>query len=175
MNRHKIVWGAALMALLSIILGGCSKELARGGKGEVPGLPDTGQTVTFTVTTGVETYAVPAQDYEKHIGTLQAILFDGNGVYVTSGTPAPTAPGSTSYTLPIATTGTYKMLLVANYTIPAESLTGKSLSDVRAILVENEPGMPNAFVMASTNIPDFTVNAGAMTPAGTIKIGRAHV
>ena len=160
------------MALLGLILGGCSKELARGGKGEVPGLPEKGQAVTFTVTTGVETYAVPAQDYEKSISTLQAILFDGNGVYVTSGTPAPTAPGSMSYTLPIATTGTYKMLLVANYTIPAGSLTGKSLSDVRAILVENEPGMPNAFVMASTNIPDFTVTAGAMTPAGTINLER---
>ena len=172
MNRHKIVWGAALMALLGMILGGCSKELAHGGKGEVPGLPETGQAVTFTVTTGVETYAVPAQDYEKSISTLQAILFDGNGVYVTSGTPVPTAPGSTSYTLPIATTGTYKMLLVANYTIPAGSLTGKSLSDVRAILVDNEPGMPNAFVMASTNIPDFTVTTGAMTPAGTINLER---
>lgn len=172
MNRHKIVWGAALMALLGMILGGCSKELARGGKGEVPGLPETGQAVTFTVTTGVETYAVPAQDYEKSISTLQAILFDGNGVYVTSGTPALKAPGSTSYTLPIATTGSYKMLLVANYTIPAGRLTGKSLSDVRAILVENEPGMPNAFVMASTNIPDFTVTAGAMTPAGTINLER---
>lgn len=160
------------MALLGLILGGCSKELARGGKGEVPGLPEKGQAVTFTVTTGVETYAVPAQDYEKSISTLQAILFDGNGVYVTSGTPAPTAPGSTSYTLPIATTGTYKMLLVANYTIPAGSLTGKSLSDVRAILVENEPGMPNAFVMASTNIPDFTVTTGAMTSAGTINLER---
>lgn len=172
MNRHKIVWGVLLASLLGLILGGCSKELARGGKGEVPGLPETGQAVTFTVTTGVETYAVPAQDYEKSISTLQAILFDGNGVYVTSGTPAPTAPGSMSYTLPIATTGTYKMLLVANYTIPAGSLTGKSLSDVRAILVENEPGMPNAFVMASTNIPDFTVTAGAMTPAGTINLER---
>ena len=172
MNRHKIVWGAALMALLGLILGGCSKELARGGKGEVPGLPEKGQAVTFTVTTGVETYAVPAQDYEKSISTLQALLFDASGRYVTSGTPAPTAPGSMSYTLPIATTGTYKMLLVANYTIPAGSLTGKSLSDVRAILVENEPGMPNAFVMASTNIPDFTVNAGAMTPAGTINLER---
>ena len=160
------------MALLGIILGGCSKELAHGGKGEVPGLPEKGQAVTFTVTTGVETYAVPAQDYEKSISTLQAILFDGNGVYVTSGTPALKAPGSTSYTLPIATTGTYKMLLVANHTIPAGSLTGKSLSDVRAILVENEPGMPNAFVMASTNIPDFTVTAGAMTPAGTINLER---
>ena len=172
MNRHKIVWGAALMALLGLILGGCSKELARGGKGEVPGLPEKGQAVTFTVTTGVETYAVPAQDYEKSISTLQALLFDASGRYVTSGTPAPTAPGSMSYTLPIATTGTYKMLLVANYTIPAGSLTGKSLSDVRAILVENEPGMPNAFVMASTNIPDFTVTAGAMTPAGTINLER---
>ena len=172
MNRHKIVWGAALMALLGMILGGCSKELARGGKGEVPGLPETGQAVTFTVTTGVETYAVPAQDYEKSISTLQAILFDGNGVYVTSGIPAPTAPGSTSYTLPIATTGSYKMLLVANYTIPAGSLTGKSLSDVRAILVDNEPGVPNAFVMASTNIPDFTVKTGAMTDAGTINLER---
>lgn len=160
------------MALLGMILGGCSKELARGGKGEVPGLPETGQAVTFTVTTGVETYAVPAQDYEKSISTLQAILFDGNGVYVTSGTPAPTAQGSTSYTLPIATTGSYKMLLVANYTIPAGSLTGKSLSDVRAILVDNEPGMPNAFVMASTNIPDFTVTTGAMTDAGTINLER---
>ena len=160
------------MALLGLILGGCSKELARGGKGEVPGLPEKGQAVTFTVTTGVETYAVPAQDYEKSISTLQALLFDASGRYVTSGTPAPTAPGSISYTLPIATTGTYKMLLVANYTIPAGSLTGKSLSDVRAILVENEPGMPNAFVMASTNIPDFTVNAGAMTPAGTINLER---
>ena len=160
------------MALLGLILGGCSKELARGGKGEVPGLPEKGQAVTFTVTTGVETYAVPAQDYEKSISTLQALLFDASGRYVTSGTPAPTAPGSTSYTLPIATTGTYKMLLVANYTIPAGSLTGKSLSDVRAILVENEPGMPNAFVMASTNIPDFTVTAGAMTPAGTINLER---
>ena len=172
MNRHKIVWGAALMALLGMILGGCSKELARGGKGEVPGLPETGQAVTFTVTTGVETYAVPAQDYEKSISTLQAILFDGNGVYVTSGTPALNAPGSTSYTLPIATTGTYKMLLVANYTIPAGSLTGKSLSDVRAILVDNEPGMPNAFVMASTTIPDFTVTTGAMSDAGTINLER---
>ena len=172
MNRHKIVWGAALMALLGLILGGCSKELARGGKGEVPGLPEKGQAVTFTVTTGVETYAVPAQDYEKSISTLQALLFDASGRYVTSGTPAPTAPGSTSYTLPIATTGTYKMLLVANYTIPAGSLTGKSLSDVRAILVENDPGVPNAFVMASTNIPDFTVTAGAMTPAGTINLER---
>ena len=160
------------MALLGLILGGCSKELARGGKGEVPGLPEKGQAVTFTVTTGVETYAVPAQDYEKSISTLQALLFDASGRYVTSGTPAPTAPGSMSYTLPIATTGTYKMLLVANYTIPAGSLTGKSLSDVRAILVENEPGMPNAFVMASTNIPDFTVTAGAMTPAGTINLER---
>ena len=160
------------MALLGIILGGCSKELAHGGKGEVPGLPEKGQAVTFTVTTGVETYAVPAQDYEKHIGTLQAILFDASGRYVTSGTPEPTAPGSTSYTLPIAAKGTYKMLLVANYTIPAGSLTGKSLSDVRAILIENEPGVPNAFVMASTNIPDFTVNAGAMTPAGTINLER---
>ncbi|WP_297129576.1 BACON domain-containing protein [uncultured Porphyromonas sp.] len=172
MNRHKIVWGAALMALLGIILGGCSKELARGGKGEVPGLPEKGQAVTFTVTTGVETYAVPAQDYEKSISTLQALLFDASGRYVTSGTPALKAPGSTSYTLPIATTGTYKMLLVANYTIPAGSLTGKSLSDVRAILVDGEPGMPNAFVMASTNIPDFTVTAGAMTPAGTINLER---
>ena len=172
MNRHKIVWGAALMALLGLILGGCSKELARGGKGEVPGLPEKGQAVTFTVTTGVETYAVPAQDYEKSISTLQALLFDASGRYVTSGTPAPTAPGSMSYTLPIATTGTYKMLLVANYTIPAGSLTGKSLSDVRAILVDNEPGVPNAFVMASTNIPDFTVTAGAMTPAGTINLER---
>ena len=172
MNRHKIVWGAALMALLGLILGGCSKELARGGKGEVPGLPEKGQAVTFTVTTGVETYAVPAQDYEKSISTLQALLFDASGRYVTSGTPAPTAPGSMSYTLPIATTGTYKMLLVANYTIPAGSLTGKSLSDVRAILVDGEPGMPNAFVMASTNIPDFTVTAGAMTPAGTINLER---
>ena len=172
MNRHKIVWGAALMALLGMILGGCSKELARGGKGEVPGLPETGQAVTFTVTTGVETYAVPAQDYEKSISTLQAILFDGNGVYVTSGTPAPTTPGSASYTLPIATTGTYKMLLVANYTIPVGSLTGKSLSDVRAILVDNEPGMPNAFVMASTTIPDFTVTTGAMSDAGTINLER---
>ena len=172
MNRHKIVWGAALMALLGMILGGCSKELARGGKGEVPGLPETGQAVTFTVTTGVETYAVPAQDYEKSISTLQAILFDANGLYVTSGTPAPTAAGSTSYTLPIATTGSYKMLLVANYTIPAGSLTGKSLSDVRAILVDNEPGMPNAFVMASTTMPDFTVTTGAMTDAGTINLER---
>ena len=160
------------MALLGLILGGCSKELARGGKGEVPGLPEKGQAVTFTVTTGVETYAVPAQDYEKSISTLQALLFDASGRYVTSGTPAPTAPGSMSYTLPIATTGTYKMLLVANYTIPAGSLTGKSLSDVRAILVDGEPGMPNAFVMASTNIPDFTVTAGAMTPAGTINLER---
>lgn len=172
MNRHKIVWGAALIALLGMILGGCSKELARGGKGEVPGLPETGQAVTFTVTTGVETYAVPAQDYEKSISTLQAILFDGNGVYVTSGTPVPAAQGSTSYTLPIATTGSYKMLLVANYTIPAGSLTGKSLSDVRAILVDNEPGMPNAFVMASTTISDFTVTTGAMTSAGTINLER---
>ena len=172
MNRHKIVWGAALMALLGMILGGCSKELARGGKGEVPGLPETGQAVTFTVTTGVETYAVPAQDYEKSISTLQAILFDANGLYVTSGTPAPTAPGSASYTLPIATTGTYKMLLVANYTIPVGSLTGKSLSDVRAILVDNEPGMPNAFVMASTNIPNFSVTTGAKTSAGTINLER---
>ena len=172
MNRHKIVWGAALMALLGLILGGCSKELARGGKGEVPGLPEKGQAVTFTVTTGVETYAVPAQDYEKSISTLQALLFDASGRYVTSGTPAPTAPGSMSYTLPIATTGTYKMLLVANYTIPAGSLTGKSLSDVRAILIENEPGVPNAFVMASTNIPDFTVTTGSMTPAGTINLER---
>ena len=172
MNRHKIVWGVLMASLLGLILGGCSKELARGGKGEVPGLPETGQAVTFTVTTGVETYAVPAQDYEKAISTLQAILFDGNGVYVTSGTPAPTTPGSTSYTLPIATTGTYKMLLVANYTIPVGSLTGKSLSDVRAILVDNEPGMPNAFVMASTTIPDFTVTTGAMTPAGTINLER---
>lgn len=160
------------MALLGLILGGCSKELARGGKGEVPGLPEKGQAVTFTVTTGVETYAVPAQDYEKSISTLQAILFDGNGLYVTSGTPAPTAQGSTSYTLPIATTGTYKMLLVANYTIPAGSLTGTSLSDVRAILVENEPGMPNAFVMASTNIPDFTVKTGEKINAGTINLER---
>ena len=160
------------MALLGMFLGGCSKELARGGKGEVPGLPEKGQAVTFTVTTGVETYAVPAQDYEKHIGTLQAILFDASGRYVTSGTPEPTAPGSTSYTLPIAATGTYKMLLVANYTIPAGDLAGKSLSDVRAILIENEPGVPNAFVMASTNIPDFTVTAGAMTPAGTINLER---
>ena len=160
------------MALLGMILGGCSKELARGGKGEVPGLLETGQAVTFTVTTGVETYAVPAQDYEKSISTLQAILFDGNGVYVTSGTPAPTTPGSASYTLPIATTGTYKMLLVANYTIPAGRLTGKSLSDVRAILVDNEPGMPNAFVMASTTIPDFTVTTGAMSDAGTINLER---
>lgn len=160
------------MALLGMILGGCSKELARGGKGEVPGLPETGQAVTFTVTTGVETYAVPAQDYEKSISTLQAILFDGNGLYVTSGTPAPTAQGSTSYTLPIATTGSYKMLLVANYTIPAGSLTGKSLSDVRAILVDNDPGVPNAFVMASTTIPDFTVTTGAMTSAGTINLER---
>ena len=160
------------MALLGLILGGCSKELAHGGKGEVPGLPEKGQAVTFTVTTGVETYAVPAQDYEKSISTLQALLFDASGRYVTSGTPAPTTPGSMSYTLPIATTGTYKMLLVANYTIPAASLTGKSLSDVRAILVENDPGMPNAFVMASTNIPDFTVTAGSMTPAGTINLER---
>ena len=160
------------MALLGMILGGCSKELARGGKGEVPGLPETGQAVTFTVTTGVETYAVPAQDYEKSISTLQALLFDASGRYVTSGTPAPTAPGSMSYTLPIATTGSYKMLLVANYTIPAGSLTGKSLSDVRAILVDNEPGVPDAFVMASTNIPDFTVTAGAMTDAGTINLER---
>ena len=172
MNRHKIVWGAALIALLGLILGGCSKELGRRGNEEVPGVPEKGQAVTFTVTTGVETYAVPAQDYETSISTLQAILFDGNGVYVTSGTPALNAPGSTSYTLPIATTGSYKMLLVANYTIPAGRLTGKSLSDVRAILVENEPGMPNAFVMASTNIPDFTVTAGAMTPAGTINLER---
>ena len=172
MNRHKIVWGAALIALLGLILGGCSKELGRRGNEEVPGVPEKGQAVTFTVTTGVETYAVPAQDYEKSISTLQAILFDGNGVYVTSGTPALNAPGSTSYTLPIATTGSYKMLLVANYTIPAGSLTGKSLSDVRAILVDNEPGVPNAFVMASTNIPDFTVTAGAMTPAGTINLER---
>ena len=172
MNRHKIVWGVLVASLLGLILGGCSKELARGGKGEVPGLPETGQAVTFTVTTGVETYAVPAQDYEKSISTLQALLFDASGRYVTSGTPAPTAPGSMSYTLPIATTGTYKMLLVANYTIPAGSLTGKSLSDVRAILVENDPGVPNAFVMASTNIPDFTVTAGAMTPAGTINLER---
>ena len=172
MNRHKIVWGAALIALLGLILGGCSKELGRRGNEEVPGVPEKGQAVTFTVTTGVETYAVPAQDYEKSISTLQAILFDGNGVYVTSGTPAPTAPGSTSYTLPISTTGSYKMLLVANYTIPAGSLTGKSLSDVRAILIENEPGVPNAFVMASTNIPDFTVTTGSMTPAGTINLER---
>ena len=160
------------MALLGLILGGCSKELALRGKGEVPGLPETGQAVTFTVTTGVETYAVPAQDYEKSISTLQALLFDASGRYVTSGTPAPTAPGSMSYTLPIAATGTYKMLLVANYTIPAGSLTGKSLSDVRAILVDGDPGVPNAFVMASTNIPDFTVTAGAMTPAGTINLER---
>ena len=172
MNRHKIVWGVLVASLLGLILGGCSKELARGGKGEVPGLPETGQAVTFTVTTGVETYAVPAQDYEKSISTLQALLFDASGRYVTSGTPAPTAPGSMSYTLPIAATGTYKMLLVANYTIPAGSLTGKSLSDVRAILVDGDPGVPNAFVMASTNIPDFTVTAGAMTPAGTINLER---
>lgn len=172
MNRHKIVWGAALIALLGLILGGCSKELGRRGNEEVPGVPEKGQAVTFTVTTGVETYAVPAQDYEKSISTLQAILFDGNGVYVTSGTPVPTAQGSTSYTLPIATTGSYKMLLVANCTIPAGSLTGKSLSDVRAILVDNEPGMPNAFVMASTTIPDFTVTTGAMSDAGTINLER---
>ena len=172
MNRHKIVWGVLVASLLGLILGGCSKELGRRGNEEVPGVPEKGQAVTFTVTTGVETYAVPAQDYEKSISTLQAILFDGNGVYVTSGTPALNAPGSTSYTLPIATTGSYKMLLVANYTIPAGSLTGKSLSDVRAILVDNEPGVPNAFVMASTNIPDFTVTAGAMTPAGTINLER---
>ena len=172
MNRHKIVWGAALIALLGLILGGCSKELGRRGNEEVPGVPEKGQAVTFTVTTGVETYAVPAQDYEKAISTLQAILFDASGRYVTSGTPALNAPGSTSYTLPIATTGTYKMLLVANCTIPAGSLTGKSLSDVRAILVDSEPGMPNAFVMASTTTTDFTVTTGATAPAGTINLER---
>ena len=172
MNKHKMIWGVLVASLLGLFLGGCSKELGRGGNEEVPGLPEKGQAVTFTVTTGVETYAVPAQDYEKSISTLQALLFDASGRYVTSGTPAPTASGATSYTLPIATTGTYKMLLVANHTIPAGDLTGKTLSDVRAILVENEPGMPDAFVMASTNIPDFTVTAGAMTPAGTINLER---
>ena len=165
MNRHKIVWGVLVASLLGLFLGGCSKELGRGGHEEVPGVPEKGQAVTFTVTTGVETYAVPAQDYEKSISTLQAILFDASGRYVTSGTPAPSATG---YTLPIATTGTYTMLLVANHTIPAGSLTGKTLSDVRAILVENEPGMPDAFVMASTNIPDFTVKTGEKINAGTI-------
>ena len=172
MNKHKMIWGVLVASLLGLFLGGCSKELGRGGNEEVPGLPEKGQAVTFTVTTGVETYAVPAQDYEKSISTLQALLFDASGRYVTSGTPAPTASGATSYTLPIATTGTYKMLLVANYTIPVGSLTGKSLSDVRAILVDNEPGMPNAFVMASTTIPDFTVTTGAMSDAGTINLER---
>lgn len=172
MNKYKMIWGVLMASLLGLILGGCSKELGRGGNGEVPGLPEKGQAVTFTVTTGVETYAVPAQDYEKSISTLQAILFDANGLYVTSGTPAPTAPGSASYTLPIATTGSYKMLLVANHTIPAGNLTGKTLSGVRAILVDSEPGMPNAFVMASTTTTDFTVTTGATAPAGTINLER---
>ena len=172
MNKYKMIWGVLMASLLGLILGGCSKELGRGGNGEVPGLPEKGQAVTFTVTTGVETYAVPAQAYEKSISTLQAILFDANGLYVTSGTPAPTAPGSASYTLPIATTGSYKMLLVANHTIPAGNLTGKTLSGVRAILVDSEPGMPNAFVMASTTTTDFTVTTGATAPAGTINLER---
>ena len=172
MNRHKIVWGAALMALLGIILGGCSKELARGGKGEVPGLPEKGQAVTFTVTTGVETYAVPAQDYEKHIGTLQAILFDASGQYVSSGTPALKATGSMTYTLPIDRAGNYRMLLVANHTIPVSDLTGRSLADVRAILAKDEPGMLNAFVMVSTTTPDFTITAGGESNIGTINLER---
>ena len=169
MNKHKMIWGVLVASLLGLFLGGCSKELGRGGNEEVPGVPEKGQAVTFTVTTGVETYAVPAQDYEKSISTLQALLFDASGRYVTSGTPAPSATG---YTLPIATTGSYKMLLVANHTIPAGSLTGKTLSDVRAILVDSEPGMPDAFVMASTNIPDFTVKTGEKINAGTINLER---
>lgn len=172
MNRHKIVWGAALIALLGLILGGCSKELARGGKGEVPGLPEKGQAVTFTVTTGVETYAVPAQDYEKHIGTLQAILFDASGQYVSSGTPILKATGSITYTLPIDRAGNYRMLLVANHTIPVSDLTGRSLADVRAILAKDEPGMLNAFVMVSTTTPDFTITAGGESNIGTINLER---
>ena len=173
MNKHKMIWGVLLASLLGLFLGGCSKELGRGGNEEVPGVPEKGQAVTFTVTTGVETYAVPAQDYEKSIYSLQAILFDTSNRYVTSGTPTPTASGSTSYTLPIATTGTYRMLLVANHTIPAGDLTGKTLSDVRNILVETEPGVPDAFVMASPTVsPGFTVTTGAMTNAGTINLER---
>ena len=160
------------MALLGIILGGCSKELAHGGKGEVPGLPEKGQAVTFTVTTGVETYAVPAQDYEKHIGTLQAILFDASGQYVSSGTPILKATGSITYTLPIDRAGNYRMLLVANHTIPVSDLTGRSLADVRAILAKDEPGMLNAFVMVSTTTPDFTITAGGESNIGTINLER---
>ena len=172
MNRHKIVWGVLLASLLGMILGGCSKELARGGKGEVPGLPETGQAVTFTVTTGVETYAVPAQDYEKHIGTLQAILFDASGQYVSSGTPILKATGSITYTLSIDRAGNYRMLLVANHTIPVSDLTGRSLADVRAILAKDEPGMLNAFVMVSTTTPDFTITAGGESNIGTINLER---
>ena len=83
MNKHKMIWGVLVASLLGLFLGGCSKELGRGGNEEVPGLPEKGQAVTFTVTTGVETYAVPAQDYEKSISTLQALLFDASGRYVT--------------------------------------------------------------------------------------------
>ena len=166
-----MTWGVLLASLLGLFLGGCSKELGRGGKGEFPGLPETGQAVTFTVTTGVETYAVPAQDYEKSISTLQVILFNTSDRYVTSGTPA--APGSTIYSLPIAATGTYRMLLVANHTIPTGDLTGKTLSDVRNILVDGEPGVPNALVMALTTVsPDFTVKTGEMTNTGTINLER---
>ena len=169
MNKHKMIWGVLLASLLGLFLGGCSKELGRGGNEEVPGVPGEGETVTFALTTGVETYAVPAQDYEKSISSLQAILFDANGAF--AGDFVPVKSG-TRYSINVPKSGNFTMFLVANHTLTAGQLAGKTLPDVRKILVTKNPGQPDHFVMSSSNPATFTVTPGTVADAGTINLER---
>ena len=69
-KRRKTLRGILLGCLLGLLSVGCSQEQSA-GKPEQPAEPAKVQAVTFEVRTGLETYSVPSQTYEKKINSCR--------------------------------------------------------------------------------------------------------
>ena len=170
-KRRKTLRGILLGCLLGLLSVGCSQEQSS-GKPEQPVEPAKVQAVTFEVRTGLETYSVPSQTYEKKINSLQAIVFDARGTVAFLSVPK-AVPGMTDkYALEIPETGSFSMLLVANHLFTIDKLYGKSLSEVSEMIVSSDPGKPDHFVMSTKKPSSFTISPYEISDAGTLTLTR---
>lgn len=155
-------WGSALATciILGMMLafGACSSrsQLTSGDSVE----EDLGRsrTVLLSLRTGAETYSgiYPAEQREKKIHTVQALLFDDAGQLVEWSAAEAYGAKDGVWMVRSQRPGSYQVLLVANTTLEAGSLrVGMSLDEVNALMIESSAGthQSDSFVMRQKGKP----------------------
>lgn len=116
------------------------------------------RTVLLTLRTGAETYATmhPAEQWEKAISRVEALLFDDSDRLVEWSEATTDVARSGIWRVKSQKPGTFQVLLIANTTLASSSLrVGMSLDEVNAILIDAEAGTHESdrFVMRQKGKP----------------------